>query len=111
MKTSKPGLDIDNFKDLDIEELQRVQRRLTKFVEQRLENKKQEALDEIKRLVKLHELSLEEVTKAIRTSARRGKAPPIYRNPDRPRQTWSGIGNPPDWFANHPDPESLKIKD
>lgn len=111
MKPPNITIDIDNLKDLDIEQLQIVQRRLTKFVEQRLENKKQEALDEIKRLVKLHELSLEEVTKSIRTSARRGKAPPVYRNPERPRQTWSGIGTPPDWYTNHPDPESLKIKD
>lgn len=104
------NLDLDNLKDLDIEELQKAQKRLAKFVEQRLENKKLEALDEIKRLVKLHELSLDEVTKAIRTSAKRGKAPPVFRNPDKPRQTWSGVGNPPDWYASHPNPEQLRIK-
>ena len=57
------------------------------------------------------ELSFEDVTRAIRTSAKRGKAPALYRNPDNPRQTWSGKGEAPDWYTKAPNKEALRIQD
>ena len=104
-----PKKDLPDFSDASLEELKEMQKRLSKFMEKRLESKKQEALDEIKRLVNEHELSYDEVVAVIRTQTKRGKAPALYRNPDKPRQTWSGKGEPPDWYKNHPDPEKLRI--
>jgi DNA-binding protein H-NS len=106
-ETSKK--DLPDMKSASLEELQEMQNKLSKFIERRLESRKQEALDQIKRLAREYELSFDEVVAAIRTSTKRGKAPAIYRNPKNPRQTWSGKGDAPDWFRNHKDPESLRI--
>lgn len=99
----------EDFKDLPLEELKAMQAKLENFVDRRMESKKKEALAQIKHLVKDHDLSLDEVTKALRTVAKRGKAVALFRNPDNPRQTWSGKGEAPDWYANHPNPDSLRI--
>lgn len=101
--------DLPDFANASLEELQAMQSRLSTFVEKRLETRRRDALQQIKDLVKQFDLSYEEVVQVIRTSTKRGKAVAIYRNPDKPRQTWSGKGTAPDWFANHPDPESLRI--
>lgn len=104
VKTSLPDLS-----SASLEELEAMQKKLLSFVERRLKTKKQEALDKIRQLTLEYELTYDEVVQAIRTSTKRGKAPAIYRNPDKPRQTWSGKGEAPDWFKNHPDPESTRI--
>jgi DNA-binding protein H-NS len=101
--------DINEFKDLPLEDLQEMQQRLSSFVQRRLEGKKREALNQIRELTVQYELTFDEVVAAIRTTTKRGKAPALYRNPDKPRQTWSGKGEAPDWFKNHPNPDSLKI--
>jgi len=101
--------DFPDLENATLEEIQAMQAKLTKYLERRLQAKKQTALDEIRRLTQEHELTYDEVVAAIRTTTRRGKAPALYRNPDKPRQTWSGKGEVPDWFKNHPDPESLRI--
>ena len=98
-----------DFKALSLEELMEMQNKLKGFVDRRLESKKREALTQIQNLVREHQLTFDEVTNAIRVTAKRGKAPALYRNPDKPRQTWSGKGEPPDWYQNHPNPESLRI--
>lgn len=100
---------LPDFKDLPLEDLENMQKNLSKFIEKRLDQKKKDALDEIRAIVKHNDLSYEEVNQVIRTTTRRGKAPPVYRNPDNPRQTWSGKGQAPAWFASHPDPEKLRI--
>lgn len=103
--------DLEAFKNLPLEELQEVQNKLKNFVEKRMENRKKEALQRIKHLVQEYELTFEDVTKVIRTAAKRGKAPPLYRNPENPRQTWSGKGEAPEWYATAPDKEALKISE
>lgn len=102
---------LDNFQDLPLDELKEMQDKLKKFVEKRLAHKRKEALQQIKDLVSEHELVYEEVLSAIRTVAKRGKAPALYRNPDKPRQTWSGKGEPPEWYLNAPNKAALKISD
>lgn len=109
MVTNMPQKSLPDLSDASLEELQIMQKKLTSFVERRLQSKKKEALEKIRQLTIEHELAYDEVIQAIRTSTKRGKAPAIYRNPDKPRQTWSGKGEPPDWFKNHPDPESTRI--
>jgi len=102
----------DDLRSLDnasIAELFRIKAQLSRYIDGRLEAQKQDALDQIKKTAVEYKLTYEEVLAVIRTSTRRGKAPPLYRNPERPRQTWSGKGDAPDWFKNHPDPERLLI--
>lgn len=107
--SDKQSNNLPDMRNASLEELQEMQGKLTTFIERRMSVRKQEALDKIKHLTVEYELSYDEVVAAIRTSTKRGKAPPIYRNPENPRQTWSGKGDPPDWFKNHPKPESLRI--
>jgi DNA-binding protein H-NS len=111
LKMSEDRRDIDkDFESSSLEELQQMQAKLEKFVTKRLASKKKEALIQIQRLVLDHELTFEEVTSSIRTTAKRGKAPPLYRSPENWRVTWSGKGEAPDWYTTHPDPESLRMK-
>ena len=111
--SSKPpysdNLDLNQFKELPLDQLQDMVSKVQGLVDKRMESKKKEALRKIRDIVKDHDLAFDEVVNVIRTSAKRGKAPPIYRNPEKPRQTWSGKGEAPDWYSTNPDPESLRI--
>lgn len=103
------NLDIEALKNLPMDELRKVMGELSHVVEDKQQAEKQIALNQIKALVIEHDLPYEDVVETIRTAAKRGKAPPIYRNPENARQTWSGKGEAPDWFSSHPDPETLRI--
>lgn len=95
--------------DLPLDDLLELQRTVSQAVDKQRENKKQEILSQIQQLVKQYDLPFEEVIRAIRGHAKRGKAPALYRNPENPRQTWSGKGDAPDWFAKAKDPNLLRI--
>ena len=99
----------EEFSGSSLEELQKMKDNLEDYIQQAKDSKKSEALEEIKEIVRLHNLPYDEVCAAIRIVAKRGKAPPLYRNPDKPKQTWSGKGDAPDWYATHDNPESLRI--
>jgi len=101
--------DIEAFKNLSLDELQKAQEKLKEFMQSRLETKKKDALQQIQKIVREHDLSYEEVVAVIRTTTRRGKAPAIYRNPANSRQTWSGKGDAPAWYVNAKDKEALRI--
>jgi DNA-binding protein H-NS len=109
MSTKSNDLDLNQFKELPLEQLQDMVNKVQGLVDKRMESKKKEALRKIRDIVKDNELTFDEVVNVIRTSAKRGKAPPIYRNPEKPRQTWSGKGEAPDWYSTNADPESLRI--
>lgn len=98
-----------DLKDASLEDIQAQIEKLRGYAKRRMDAKKREALGQIRELVQANDLSYEEVIQVIRTATRRGKAPAIYRNPENPRQTWSGKGDAPDWFKNAADPESLRI--
>ena len=101
--------DDKDFSDLPLEELTKMQEKLQKYVEKRLEAKKEEALSQIRTLVKEYDLTFDEVMTAIRVHAKRGKAPALYRNPGNPRQTWSGKGEAPNWYTKAKDKNALRI--
>lgn len=98
-----------DFKDLSLEEMLKKQKELEAFIAKRMEMKKKEVLNQIKELVRQHDLTYDEVVAVIRTQTVRGKAPAIYRNPENPRQTWSGKGDPPAWYVTAKDKEALRI--
>ena len=104
----EPMKDID-FKNLSVDELLTMQNKLKEQLTKSLDSKRKEALSQIQELVTKYDLSFDEVVKAIRVTAKRGKAPALYRNPDKPRQTWSGKGDAPDWYSKAPNKEALKI--
>ncbi|MCV2864841.1 H-NS histone family protein [Defluviimonas sp. WL0075] len=98
-----------DLQELSLEEAQRLLAAVESMLADRTEEKKQHALEEIKDLVKDHELRFEDVVSAIRVTARRKKAPALFRNPQNPRQTWSGKGKAPDWYVQAADKNGLRI--
>lgn len=95
--------------NLPLEALLAHQQEVSAAIEKQRQARKQQVLGEIQALVKQYDLPFEEVIRAIRGHAKRGKAPALYRNPDNPRQTWSGKGQAPDWFTKAKDPSTLRI--
>lgn len=100
----------ESLENKTLEELERDRQKINDMIEAHTKAKKQDALNQIRDLARQYDLSFNEIVASIRTTTKRGKAPALYRNPARPKQTWSGKGNPPDWYKNHPNPESLRIK-
>lgn len=100
---------LEDLENAPLEQIQEMSDRLKAMLDARMKRKRKEALEQIQALVEEHELAFDDVVSAIRTKAKRGKAPPLYRNPENPRQTWSGKGEAPDWFRDHPNPKSLRI--
>jgi DNA-binding protein H-NS len=98
-----------DLKGLSDDELMAMQAQLKDFLTKRMSAKKSEALAQIKSLVIQYDLTYDDVSKCLPTPPKRSKAPAVYRNPDKPRQTWSGKGEPPQWFTDAPDKEALRI--
>ena len=96
-------------KNLSLEELEAQQKKLESCIEKKVEMKRKQALEQIKEIAVDAGLSFDEIVEAVRTATKRRKAPPIYRNPENPRQTWSGKGDAPAWFVTAKDPEALRI--
>lgn len=100
--------DID-FKNLSVDELLVMQNKLKEQLTKSMDSKRKEALAQIQELVTKYDISFDEVVKALRVTAKRGKAPALFRNPAKPRQTWSGKGPEPEWYTNAPNKDALKI--
>jgi DNA-binding protein H-NS len=102
-------IDLPDLEHLALEELTQIQGRIEDAIRQRRNEARQRALNEIRRLTREHDLKPSEVRRAAEAGTKPKKAPALYRNPDNPRQTWSGKGKPPDWFMATEDPETLRI--
>ena len=100
---------IPDFKTLSVEELMAMEEKLQSYLQDRFQAQRQEALGKIQELVQAHDLSFDEVVQTVRAVAKRGKAPAIFRNPDNPRQTWSGKGEAPQWYTDATDKDALRI--
>jgi len=101
---TKPDL-----QNMDLEELLKMEQTVQAQIARKRDAKRKEILQQISDLVRQYNLTYDEVVRSIRNTAKRGKAPAMYRNPTNPRQTWSGKGNPPQWYKQAPDPEALRI--
>lgn len=99
----------NNTKNMSLEELLALERTVQEQISKQRDAKRKEVLGQISDLVYQYGLTYDEVVRAIRNTAKRGKAPAMYRNPANPRQTWSGKGVAPQWFKQAPDPEALRI--
>lgn len=93
-----------------LEELRRERERIEALIARQQEEEKKAALDAIMALIKEKGLDGREVADMLNARSRRKKAPAKYRNPDNPRQTWSGQGNPPDWYVNASNKDALRIR-
>ena len=84
-----------NLDALDIKELKRLQRDVTKAIETYDQRAKAKALAELDAVASQHGFKLQELigTKPSRTAA------PKYRHPENAELTWSGRGRQPRWIA------------
>ena len=96
--------------NMPLDKLLELQQTVSSAVDKQREQKKREVLGQIQELVRQYDLPFDDVIRAIRGHAKRGKAPALYRNPDNPRQTWSGKGAAPGWFTKAKDPSALRIE-
>ena len=84
-----------NLDALDIKELKRLQRNVTKAIETYDQRAKAKALAELDAVASQHGFKLQELigAKPGRTAA------PKYRHPENAELTWSGRGRQPRWIA------------
>ena len=91
--------------DIDLEKMSRDELlTLQKDVERALstleERKRAEARAAVEKAAREHGFSVDEILASTPKKAAAQKNPPKYRNPEDPRQTWSGRGRKPDWIKN-----------
>ena len=82
-----------------LEELKAIIRDAEKQIESTVAGKLKIAKKAAEDAAKRHGFSLNEVLGvSSRTKSSKPKAPPKYKNPENPNQTWSGRGRQPAWF-------------
>lgn len=96
--------------ELSLEELERQQEMIRKSIAEKQAQKRREALASIEQIITDSGLDRREVLDALAAGTKRRKAPAVYRNPENARQTWSGLGTPPQWYVDAPDKEAIKIE-
>jgi DNA-binding protein H-NS len=84
--------------ELDLDELKRLQKDVTKAINDYQERKKREARAAAERAAAELGFTLEELAAAGAVKGKKAKNPPKYRNPEDPTQTWSGRGRKPGWI-------------
>jgi DNA-binding protein H-NS len=85
---------------LDFDELKTLAKDIEKAIKKRGSDNLKKAREAAEAAAKEYGFSLDEVTglKAPRQNAKSPEAK--YRNPDDPKQTWSGRGRQPHWYKD-----------
>lgn len=94
---------------ISLEDLEKEEAQLRKIIAERKEEQRKQTIAYIRKIIEESELDMRDVVAELSTAVKRRKAPAKYRNPENPRQTWSGKGAPPQWFIDAPDKEAIKI--
>lgn len=97
-----------DLKALSLKELQSLKARVEKEIARRAQSEKKKTLKELAAIAAARGFELEELIGAKspgrrgRPARRAGKARVAtkYRNPDNPKQTWSGRGRKPKWVQD-----------
>ena len=93
---------------LSYAELQALEKKIQKELPKAEERSRKAFLEEMKRVAKDHNMSLDELidmaggksSRVTRPGSKKpGKLLPKYQNPDDPSLTWSGHGKQPAWFV------------
>lgn len=84
-----------NLNSMSKEQLTALQKDVENALKTLESRKKAEALAAAEKAAKEFGFSLNDILRKERAS---GKRPPKYRNPDNPKQTWTGRGRKPDWL-------------
>jgi DNA-binding protein H-NS len=103
---------IEDLKKMSMDALQDVITNAQDLMEKFEKDKKKEAIKKIQEIAA--EVNLDVVIRESGKTIKAGsKGIPKYRNPDNPKQTWTGKGKRPKWFldaiASGMTPEDLEI--
>lgn len=99
---------------LSLEELKSLKKDVEKAIASFKGRQRAEALKEMQAVAARHGMSVDEIIGGKGQKAKsKSKAPPRYRNPADPAQTWSGRGRQPAWFkaaiAKGKKPENMEL--
>lgn len=81
----------------DVEELESLKKRVDKEIDIRKQQRRDDALNQIRAIAGKAGFSLDELVSGGR-SRRRGGAAVKYRDPKDPSKTWAGRGRKPRWL-------------
>ncbi|SLN23511.1 H-NS histone family protein [Roseisalinus antarcticus] len=81
-------------------ELDQLSKDIEKQIDRLSRDEQKAALEAAERAAREHGYSLAELTSmgAVRKTKSSSVNPPKYRNPENPKQTWTGKGRRPDWI-------------
>lgn len=85
---------ISELRGLSDDELSNIIKNAELIISERDKQRKKEAITQIRSIAEDAGLKVDFAEKAVTKT----KNPPKYRNPDKPSQTWTGIGVKPKWF-------------
>lgn len=98
MMTESPE-NTTTFESLAFDELLSLRERLDSIIAERLGAEEKELEARLARIKRLKQPPLTAPLKKQTHGVRRGKLPPLYRNPENPQQTWAGRGLKPRWLT------------
>ncbi|MEO1188966.1 MAG: H-NS histone family protein [Pseudomonadota bacterium] len=88
---------LDTLESMSLDELQKLQKAVTKAIESLDDRRRREALASIEAKAREMGYSLSDLTGAPGKS-KRSSRPARYRHPENPELTWSGRGRHPAWI-------------
>ena len=89
-----------SYESLAFDELLSLRERLDSLIAERIGAEERELEARLARIKRLRQPPLAASPKSsVAGSDRRGKLPPLYRNPENPAQTWAGRGLKPRWLT------------
>ncbi len=92
-----PQIDLSQF--ATVEELQKLARDIEAEIERRQEAERERLMAQVRDAATRYGMSLEQFLRPP-AKKRRTRPEPKYRNPNNPKQTWSGRGKQPDWVQD-----------
>ncbi len=92
-------LQIDLSQFATVEELQKLARDIEAEIERRQEVDRERLMAQVRDAATRYGMSVEEFFERP-AKKRRTRPEPKYRNPNNPKQTWSGRGKQPDWVQH-----------
>ena len=88
-----------DYSTLSITELNATIEEAQAALKEKKEDEKKEFRNEILELVQSRGFSMEELFNIEGKPKKKGKLPPTHRDPNDPRNTWTGRGRKPLWLA------------
>ncbi len=88
--------EIDLSQFATVEELHKLMQEIKGEIERRQEADRERLMAQVRETAARYDMSIEQFLRQP-TKKRRARPQPKYRNPDNPKQIWSGRGKEPTW--------------